>query len=79
MGELYNLLLRDIPGIQTPITKKYATNVYWMYAILVDKEKYGISKDDLRVRLKEKGIDTRDFFYPPSRQPIVKKYLSKKG
>ncbi|OGM09372.1 aminotransferase DegT [Candidatus Woesebacteria bacterium RBG_13_46_13] len=77
MANLYGLLLKDIPGVRTPITKRYATNVYWMYSVLVDPEKIGITKDELRDRLKEKGIDTRDFFYPPKDQPVLKKYLNK--
>ena len=47
-----------------------------MYAILVDEEKFGMSKDELRLKLKENGIDTRDFFYSPTDQPVLKNYLS---
>ncbi len=78
MATLYQLLLRDIPGIRTPITKGYAKNVYWMYSILVDPLQFGMSKDELRERLKNENIDTRDFFYPPESQPVLRKYLRKK-
>lgn len=78
MAKLYNKLLKDIPGISLPITKSYVTNVYWMYAIVVNKDKYGLDKDSLRTELKKRNIDTRDFFYPPNTQPILKKYLKNK-
>lgn len=78
MSSFYESLLKDIPGIKLPVTKDYVKNVYWMYGILVDKEKYGISRDELRIKLKELGIETRDFFYSPSVQPVLKKYLTKK-
>lgn len=78
MASLYNKLLRDIPGLRLPITKKGVKNVFWMYAILVDEDKFGMSKDVLREKLKAKMIDTRDFFYPPSEQPVLGKYLQKK-
>jgi len=38
---LYSRLLRDIPGIQLPVEKKYAKNVYWMYGIIIEPEKFG--------------------------------------
>jgi len=77
MAELYFRSLRKIPGIITPVTKKWAKNVYWMYAIQIDKKKFGMDKDTLRQKLKEIGIDTRDFFYPPTDQPVLRKYITK--
>ncbi len=78
MADLYAGLLKNIPGITTPTTKPYAKNVFWMYAILVDEKKFGLSRGELRAKLKGQGIDTRDFFYPPSSQPVLVKYLSKR-
>lgn len=75
MSSIYSLLLSNIPGIKLPQTKKYVKNVYWMYAILIDKDKFGVDKDKLREELMKMGIETRDFFYPPTQQPILKKYL----
>lgn len=71
MARLYNTLLANVPGIITPKAKENVRNVYWMYSILVDKEQFGIAKDDLRMKLKERGVDTRDFFYSPKDQPIL--------
>lgn len=75
MAGLYSQLLKNVPGITTPSTKPYAKNVFWMYAILVDEKKFGLTRDELRVKLKEQGIDTRDFFYSPHTQPVLRPYL----
>lgn len=76
---LYNQLLKDIPGITLPAERLYVKNVYWMYGILVSK-KFGMTKDKLRNHLKQKGIDTRNFFIPVHQQPFFKKLgiISKK-
>lgn len=71
MAKLYSEGLSDIPGLTLPEAKDWATHVYWMYAILIDKDKFGMGKDELRAKLFSKGVDTRDFFYPPSAQPIL--------
>ena len=62
MGEEYTKRLGDISGLRLPITKDGVTNVYWMYSVLVEDD-FGMSRDDLRAALKEKGVDTRDFFF----------------
>jgi perosamine synthetase len=66
---LYTRLLREIPGVVTPPEASWARNVYWMYGILLDPE-FGISRDELRVRLARRGIETRTFFIPMHCQPI---------
>lgn len=37
--------------------------------MLLDKD-FGISRDELMVKLRDKGIDTRPFFYPLSQMPM---------
>jgi perosamine synthetase len=48
-----------------------------MFAVVIDKNRFGISKDELQILLKNKGIDTRDFFYSPSEQPVLRKIVKK--
>lgn len=71
----YNKLITELSeihsGLILPPEKDYAKNVYWMYSILVAKE-FGISRDELRVALRKKGIETRRFFYPLHTQPIYR-------
>lgn len=78
MAEEYSKRLAGIPGLRLPITKDYAENVYWMYAVLVD-DQLGMSRDELCQKLKECGVDTRDFFLPCHTQPVVQKYTSQTG
>ena len=66
----YTSRLQDIPGITTPPEAEWAKNVYWMYGILVDKEAYGMNRDQLRQALAEHGIETRTFFIPMHCQPV---------
>jgi perosamine synthetase len=67
----YNNRLRDLPGITLPTEKKWAKNVYWMYAIVI-RDKFGLSRDELMARLAEKEIETRDFFIPMHLQPCFR-------
>lgn len=76
MANLYTSLLKDIAGVKLPVTKDYAKNVFWMYAILIE-ETFKMSRDEVRTKLKERGVDTRDFFYAPGEQPVLKQYLKK--
>lgn len=75
MAARYSKALSQIKGIVTPVERTGIVSVFWMYAIRLTTE-FGMSKDELRVKLLAKGIDTRDFFYAPTNQPILKEYLS---
>lgn len=66
---LYNNYLKDIKGIRLPVEKPWAKNVYWMYSILIEDD-FGLSRDELMEKLKEKGIETRTFFIPMHEQPV---------
>jgi perosamine synthetase len=66
---LYTSLLREMPGLTLPAEEPWAKNVYWMYGLLVEDE-YGLTRDELRRCLAERGIETRTFFIPMHLQPI---------
>lgn len=72
VAKRYTKALQGVNGITTPPQASWAKNTYWMYGILVDKKKFGISKDDLMKKLEKKGIETREFFIPMHVQPIYK-------
>lgn len=81
-AELYNRALSDIEGITLPPqSTDTIKNSYWMYGILIDEKKYGRSKQEVMKLLKsDYGIDTRDFFYPMHKQPVmIKKGYVKEG
>ncbi len=66
---LYHQALGDIKGLGLPQQAAYAKNVFWMYGIVVE-DAFGCSRDVLRQKLAEQGIETRTFFIPIHFQPI---------
>ena len=73
IGLRYTELLQHIPGLQLPLSEtKYAKNIYWVYGVLIDQS-LNISADKAIMRLKDKGIGTRPFFYPMHQQPVLKR------
>lgn len=62
--ERYNQKLNGVPGIKLlPIVDGIKQN-YAYYPILVDKSKFGLSRDELADKLKEQGVFARKYFYP---------------
>ena len=66
MAQFYDQELKKIPGITSPHKDRAFNSSYWMYAILIDKNKFGLSKKQLMKILEQDfAIQTREFFYPP--------------
>lgn len=65
MASFYTKHLQNIPGIITPIEKPWAKNVYWMYAIQIQKKLFGKNRDEVSAALNALQIQTRPFFYSP--------------
>jgi len=65
----YNEKLKDIAGLQLPIEKNYARNVYWMYHIVLNEE-FGFQREVFMKKLKDYGIETREAFIPYNMQEI---------
>lgn len=76
MAKIYEQKLKDIPYLTLPPHMPWASSVYWMYAITLTPDA-PITKDELRKKLLDQGVDTRDFFYPLHTQPICKKFVKK--
>lgn len=57
--ERYKKAIENIEGLELmPFNKGIRAN-HWFYSLLVDKEKYGLNKDELLIKLNEAGIQTR--------------------
>ncbi len=67
----YNNLLQGIAGLQQPVERDWARNIYWMYGIVVDPDKFGMTRDQLANYLEQDGIETRTFFCPMNQQPVL--------
>lgn len=74
----YNKYLSKINGLTIPSEMPWAKNIYWMYAITVNEEKFGITRDKLMVELSNVGVETRTFFCPMNLQPALKNIISHK-
>ena len=74
MGRYYTERLRNIDGLILPIEKtQSASNIYWVYGVVLDKE-IQIDNRTLQKLLAEEGIGTRTFFWCMHEQPI---YINK--
>ncbi|EAQ75956.1 perosamine synthetase [Synechococcus sp. WH 5701] len=72
-GLKYGSLLKDLDGeIQRPLAQTdYATNIYWVYGIVLCEERQFNAKQ-MMTAIGEKGIGTRPFFWPLHEQPVFK-------
>lgn len=72
IGAVYNELLKDVDGLQLPVTKTgYADNIYWVYGIVLD-DKVPVEADEIMKRLGAEGIGCRGFFWGMHEQPVFK-------
>ena len=74
MAAAYGARLSGIRGLHLPVTRPWALNVHWMYAVRVD-DRFALSRDQFRAALLALGIETRDFFQSCASQPMVRARL----
>jgi perosamine synthetase len=65
----YSERLGGVDGLQLPVEKPYARNVFWMYHMVLTGSSKGRRGEVMR-RLAEVGIDTRETFIPCNLQRI---------
>ena len=74
MAAKYLERLKDLQHlIQLPVERDWALNVYWMFGIVL---RDGVKKSipELSRGLKELGVDTRRFFFPGHKQPVMREF-----
>ncbi len=64
IAQLYRMLLADVPGLYLIPENTHVTQGYAYFPVMIEEEKYGISRDALYAKLKEKDIYARRYFYP---------------
>ncbi len=72
-ARLFSSALGNLAGNTPPAEGPRRTHVYMLYTIKNRAEVSGISRDALRNRLADAGIETRVCFPPLHRQPIFQK------
>jgi perosamine synthetase len=77
-GAEYTGRLKPVDGLQLPVEREWATNVYWMYGVVVD-EKTSKTAEEIMSDLRKERIGTRPFFLGMHEQPIFQKLGLFKG
>lgn len=71
VGRRYRELLKDVPGLQLPLTEtEFAENIYWVFGLVLDRT-LAIDAASAMKRLSLNGVATRPFFWPMHRQPVL--------
>jgi len=71
---LYVEGLRGIPGIMLQPEAASCKNVYWMNGVVVDRKLFGVDRDTLSSKIRERGIDSRSFFVGMNRQRSLRDF-----
>ncbi len=72
IGELYLELLKGIPARLSLKQTEYAKNHYWVFGIVLNDDVKFDAKTVIK-KLAEENIETRPFFFPLHKQPVLKK------
>ena len=70
IGGRYNDLLAGVRLVETPAEMPWATNVYWMYGLVLD-DRSGFDAARFAARLEARGVATRPFFLGMHEQPAL--------
>ena len=73
--EWYEKALKDVEKIELNYEAEWAKNVFWMVCIEIE-DCTEAKRDKLIAKLKEKGIDSRPYFYPISDMPMYKNKIN---
>lgn len=63
LAKWYRTYLAGDRRLTLPVQKKWAKNVYWMFSVVLN-DRSESDRDRVMELLKERGIETRPFFYP---------------
>jgi perosamine synthetase len=66
----YSEALRSVPGIDFMRQASWAESIYWMFTILIDKERFGLDSRGLRLHLEQEKIQTRPLWQPLHRSKV---------
>ena len=76
IGLAYHSLLNEDERVGLQLTETdYAQNMYWVFGVVFDES---IDADAVAADLKLIGIETRPFFFPLHRQPVLEKFALSK-
>jgi perosamine synthetase len=64
IAQAYRQALRGIPGITLMPEAPWAFSTFWLYTVLVDRERFGIGSRELLEELAAAGVQTRPLWQP---------------
>ncbi len=71
MVDQYKKHLKGVEWLELPIEMPWAKSTFWMYAVKIS-QKSKVKSQNLREKLKKLGVETRPFFYPLHKQPVLR-------
>jgi perosamine synthetase len=78
---MYADMLGSVPGIVCRRDAAWADAVPWLFAVLVDRDVFGVDRDGLAAALAARGVETRPMFppvhgMPPYRRSFARRQVS---
>ncbi len=67
-AEEYMRQLKKLPGLQFQLIKGGDLSTYKDFSIIVDPNRFGLTRDELAIALDKEGVQTKFYFYPPVHQ-----------
>ena len=64
IAQRYAEALRDIPGLSLMKEAPWAFSTFWLYTVLVEEDRFGMSSRELRHRLVDSGVSCRNIWQP---------------
>lgn len=77
--ERYKGDLSDLPGIDFMPEADYGRSNRWLTCITIDREKFGATREDIRLRLEEENIEARPVWKPLHLQPVFAQCRARGG
>jgi perosamine synthetase len=76
---LYDEQLRLQPGLSHRADAPWAEVSPWLFAVVVDRDAFGLDRDALAAVLAARGIETRPVFPPLHRMPPYRRFAARQG
>ena len=76
--DLYRKNLNIVNGLKILTKPDYCRSNYWLNILIVDKKKYGLSKNQIIKKFSDLNIETRSVWYPNHLQKPFKKFQTYK-
>lgn len=72
--EFYHQALKDLPGIEFMPEAPWGRHTRWLTCITIDPDKFGATREDVRLALEAANIESRPVWKPMHLQPVFAQY-----